>query len=134
MIRKLTYFILFVLLGLFGCTAKKYLAENEYFYSEKEVNIDFEGSPDDKKELKNELQKMPFPETQNDFLGMRPFVVLFYMIEEPDKNKGFKYWLKYKMGNPPVLFEEDIPEQNVMSFSNFLYNRGFFLRKRTNTF
>jgi len=48
------------------------------------------------------------------------------MVDTPSKNKGFKYWLKYKVGEPPVIATQTALEKNREIFQNRLENRGYF--------
>ncbi|MCK5137162.1 MAG: BamA/TamA family outer membrane protein [Bacteroidales bacterium] len=57
---------------------------------------------------------------------MRPGLSIHNSIKEPQKEKGVKYWLKYKLGQPPVLFDEEICSKLNLTFENRLYHKGFF--------
>jgi len=57
---------------------------------------------------------------------MRPGLSLYHSIKEPQKEKGVQYWLKYKLGQPPVLFDEEICSKLNLTFENRLYHKGYF--------
>ena len=48
------------------------------------------------------------------------------MVREPEKEKGFRYWLKYKIGKPPVHASKVSPENISSLIRNRFFNRGFF--------
>lgn len=62
---------------------------------------------------------------------MRPGLSIYHSIKEPQKEKGFKYWLKYKLGQPPVLFDEEICSKLNLTFENRLYHKGYFNARST---
>ena len=37
---------------------------------------------------------------------MRPTVALHNSVREPEKQKGLRYWLKYKLGSAPVHLDD----------------------------
>jgi len=48
------------------------------------------------------------------------------MFNEPKKPKGLIHWLKYKVGEPPVLASGSVLEKNRQVIQNHLDNKGFF--------
>jgi outer membrane protein assembly factor BamA len=48
------------------------------------------------------------------------------MVKEPKKQKGFKYWLKYKVGEPPVIASASALEKNRQVIQNHFDNKGYF--------
>ena len=59
-------------------------------------------------------------------LGSRPRVWFYYLAGETKKEKGFKYWMKYKLGEKPVFLSElDIPRTRRL-IGNRLEANGFF--------
>lgn len=73
-------------------------------------------------ELKNELT----PKPNGKFLWMRPRLVIYHSISELQKEKGFKHWLKYKLGQSPALYNEEVCPKLKLAFENRLYHRGSF--------
>src|SRR5690606_19067199 len=49
--------------------------------------------------------------------------------KEPEKQKGFRYWKKYKLGEPAVLLKHTDPERVSKLMKNYLYNNGHFSAK-----
>jgi hypothetical protein len=77
-------------------------------------------------DLKYELKSVNRPKPNGKFLWMRPSLAIHNMVREPKKEKGFKHWLKYKLGKPPVLASEVSPENVSSLMRNRFFNRGFF--------
>ncbi len=79
-----------------------------------------------KTELKNVLEASLTPKPNASFLGLRPKLYIYNITSEPKKDKGFKHWLKYKVGEKPVhLSDVDIPF-NLDLIENTGENRGYF--------
>lgn len=57
---------------------------------------------------------------------MRASLWIHNHTREPKHKKGMRNWLKYKVGKPPVLFEERIIANNLSFLDNNLYYRGYF--------
>jgi outer membrane protein insertion porin family len=76
--------------------------------------------------VKDELAGQIKAKPNGRFLWMRPGLALHNTIAEPDKDKGLKHWLKYKLGTPPVLLDETYCNQLNTTFENRLYHKGHF--------
>ncbi len=117
---------LFVLILLFNsCSNTKYLAEGESLYLGSTVEI----KSDNKipSGLAGELEGIIRPQPNKKFLGIGRFKLWVYnQVDTVEKQKGFKYWLKYKLGEPPVLFKENDIDNNKKILSGKLKNKGFF--------
>ncbi|MCK5170915.1 MAG: BamA/TamA family outer membrane protein [Bacteroidales bacterium] len=57
---------------------------------------------------------------------MRPRLSIHNMVKEPKEGKKFNNWLKYKFGQAPVLFDEEICFKLNNTFDNRLYHKGYF--------
>ncbi|CAA7389628.1 translocation and assembly module lipoprotein TamL [Chryseobacterium fistulae] len=53
------------------------------------------------------------------------------IAKEPKKEKGFNYWLKYKMGEKPVLLGDVDKKFNQDIIQNYSENKGYFNAKVT---
>jgi hypothetical protein len=126
--KKLSQLVVLATLMLLFCMCRgtKPLTENQYLYDGAE--FDFENKKNIPKfnKVESELESVLTPKPNFKLLGMRPLLWLHNQINEPKKDKGFKYWLKYQIGQPPVLYEPEIPERTMPVLSNRLVNVGHF--------
>ena len=127
---KLQRYILAVIILsglLYSCSPTKHLQVGDRLYTGAEVKIESDEEIEDKGELKNALEETIYPEPNDKFLWLFRMRLWFHNIAgSVEKEKGFKYWLKYKLGEPPVLLSE-VDEDNIEKLmSNRLYNRGHF--------
>ena len=109
-----------------GCTATKFLKEDESFYTGTKINIDAQGDISGQGDLKEELQGFITPEPNPTFLGMRPSVWFYYKAGTPKKKKGVRNFIKTKLGSPPVLLKDATPEQTARALEGQLNNEGYF--------
>ncbi|HVX51547.1 MAG TPA: BamA/TamA family outer membrane protein [Chitinophagaceae bacterium] len=128
---KFVYYILFLataFAALNSCSNIKHLArgENLYMGAEIKINSSAKISARRKKDLKDELSALARPKPNAKILGIRFKLTVYNMIDTPQKNKGLKYWLKNKVGEPPVIASMNQLQKNAGIFQNRLENRGYF--------
>ncbi len=116
-----------ILLSFGSCSVTKKLPPNEKLYIGAKVRIEDDSiRTKQKKALVNELEGIVRPKPNKDILGI-PFKLMFYnLIDTTYKKKGLKHFIKYKLGEPPVLFSQVSTEANNKIIDNRLENRGFF--------
>lgn len=124
---KLKVFLLSVLLVLLsGCSATKYLKENESFYAGSEIKFHPVGRVGAKKELKMDLESMIVPAPNTEILGMRPGVWLYFRERDANKKTGLKAFIRRKFGQVPVLISDIKPDQTAALLEGQLQNEGYF--------
>jgi len=118
--------LLFILVILSACSATKNLPPNEKLYVGGKIKIDDKSTPaKQKKTLESELKGLIVPRPNTSILGFR-YEVMFYNIFSSVKRKGgLKYYIKYKLGEAPVLFSSVSVNANNDIIRNRLENRGF---------
>jgi len=115
---------------LWGCSNTKYLPEGELLYTGGSVKVvDTLIKRKERKSLQKELEELLRPEPNSQFLGLRPKLFFYNLAGEPTKEKGFRYWLRNKVGQPPVLFSKVDLEYNSSLLRNYVENKGYFKTK-----
>ncbi len=113
---------------IFSCSNTKFLKEDEMLYTGAEIEIDNDTiSRKEKKELKSKLEENLTPKPNSTFLGLRPKLYFYNITKEPEKDKGFRYWMKYKLGEKPVLLQDVDREFNREILVNYSENKGYFV-------
>ena len=126
-IRYVKYFIALSLFFVFGCSNTKYLPEGDLLYTGGSVTVkDSIIKKKDRKALENELEDLLRPKPNKQFLGLRPKLWIYNIAGQPKKQKGIRYWLRTKVGEPPVLFSKVDLDYNASVLRNFTENRGYF--------
>lgn len=115
-----------------SCSNTKYLKQGQMLYTGGEVKIENDSlSKKEKKELKAALEENLVPKPNSTLLGLRPKLYFYNIAKEPKKDKGFNYWLKYKVGEKPVLLGDVDREFNRKIIENYSENKGYFNAKAT---
>lgn len=121
--RPILYFL--AVLVLASCSAKKFLPEGELYFAGHE--FEYQDSvyivPDS---VKNDLVDELKPKPNGKIFASRPGVWLYNVVDEPKKDKGLKYTLKYKWGEEPVYLSDVDLDRNQSFVSGYLANNGFF--------
>ncbi len=113
-------------LTLWGCTGLRKLGDDEHLFSGSKIEFDSVQFVTEPGPTRSELKGLVKPNPNIKFLWMRPFLSIHNMVKEPEKEKGFKYWLKYKLGKPPVKLADLNLSQINDAMVNRLENRGHF--------
>ena len=113
-----------------SCSNTKFLQEGQMLYTGAKINIKNDTlSKKEKSNLKEALQDQLRPKPNSSFLGLRPKLYIYNITKEPKKQKGIGYWLKYKVGEKPVLLGDVDREFNKKIIVNYSENKGFFNAK-----
>lgn len=116
-----------VLVVATGCSNTKYLAEGESLFIKPEVHFNnHEASKREEKALKQDMKDAVRPAPNKKLLGMRLKLAVYNRIDTPKKEKGLRNWLKYKVGEPPVLLSDVDISYNRKVLVSILENHGFF--------
>ena len=120
--------ILFFLIALSSCSVTKQIPDNDALYTGSKIKLKRANDSVrfDKKDLTEELEALVRPAPNKKILGIRFKLMIYNMVDTPKKDHGLKHWLKYKVGEPPVLASSVNLEKNRAIMENRLENRGFF--------
>ncbi|MFL9835416.1 translocation and assembly module lipoprotein TamL [Chryseobacterium terrae] len=129
-----TYYKYFLASGItiavISCSNTKFLKEGQLLYTGAEVKIENDTlSKKEKSELQSALEENLIPKPNSSFLGLRPKLYAYNATKEPKKEKGLRYWLKYKFGEEPVLLGDVDREFNKDIIVNYSENKGYFNAK-----
>jgi len=112
-----------------SCTANKFLQDGQKYYDGAEVVYKPKKNLKDDAEVKDDVEKLLTPEPNTRLLGMRPRVWFYNIAGETKKNKGFKFWVKTKLGRKPVMLE-DVDQNRISGQVNqTLINNGYFFNQ-----
>jgi len=112
---------------VYGCSNTKYLPEGDLLYTGGSVTVkDSVLKKKERKELEKTLEDLLRPKPNQQILGLRPKLWFYNIAGTPKKEKGFRHWLKYKVGEEPVLFSKVDLDYNAAVLRNFTENHGYF--------
>ena len=128
MVNKVNILLLITSVLLLGaCSSTKYLKPGEVLYTGADVKI----NPDSAKKVKGEkdlretLTGLTRPVPNKTFLGIRYKLFFYNLAGEPKKEKGFRHWLRNKLGEPPVLMNQVDINSNVRVLQSYLMSKGY---------
>lgn len=123
--KKLCYITLVVLFS--SCSVQKFLPEGERLYKGAEVKVTKDTAvKQSSKELKALIKSAVSPRPNKYFLGQPWKVWWWYKIGEPKREKGFKAFLRNKLGEPPVLSSRVKVESTAENIQSLMENNGYF--------
>jgi len=123
---KIIFSAIIVAALLSACSGLKQVNEGQHLFSGHKLLIDSTQFLSDLSATKSELNDLIALKPNRKVLWMRPFLSLYYLLPEPKKDSGFRYWAKYKLGEPPVFLEDINLPNTAAAFENRLQNRGNF--------
>ncbi|WP_290840405.1 BamA/TamA family outer membrane protein [Flavobacterium sp.] len=113
-----------------ACSNTRFLPEGELLYTGTEVTVkDSVMKKKDRKALEKELKGLVRPIPNKSILGLRPKLYIYNIAGEPKKEKGFRHWLRNKVGEAPVLFSKVDLDYNADILQNYAENKGYFKTK-----
>ncbi|PWA04666.1 translocation and assembly module lipoprotein TamL [Flavobacterium psychrotolerans] len=127
---KPLFYTLLLLFLASSCSNTKYLADGELLYIGGKIKVeDTAISSKERKNLKKEFKALLRPLPNKKILGLRPKLYIYNLVGQPKREKGFRYWLRNKVGEPPVLFSKVALEYNQSVLQNHAENKGYFNTK-----
>jgi outer membrane protein assembly factor BamA len=125
---KLTRFSIFIIFIISaGCSSTKNLKPGQILYTGADVKInpDTAGRIDDEKDVRNTLKSKTRPKPNKSILGIKYKLFFYNLAGEPKKPKGFRHWLRTKLGEPPVLLSEVKLKYNNDVLTSYLISQGY---------
>lgn len=126
-INKLIYFVAIIALFVAGCSNTKHLPEGDMLYTGGKVTVkDTLMTKKQRKVIKKELEDLLRPKPNSNFFGLRFKLYFYNLAGEPKSEKGFRHWMRTKLGEPPVLFSQVDLDYNADILQNYAENKGYF--------
>jgi outer membrane protein insertion porin family len=123
--KRLLYIL--IVISFSSCSVQKYLPEGERLYRGAEIKVT--KTPEVKqsnKTLKTLMKSAVSPRPNKYFLGQPWKVWWWYKIGEPKREKGFKAFLRNKLGEPPVLSSRVKASSTAENIQSLMENNGYF--------
>ncbi len=110
-----------------NCSSTRHLKPGQYLYTGASVKINPDSSSKiaNEKDVKKVLESKTRPRPNKSFLGIKFKLYLYNLAGEPKKPKGFRNWLRNKVGEPPVLMSELKLKYNNDVLKSFLISQGY---------
>jgi len=120
-------FLFISVLLLTACSTTKSVPEGDFLFTGAEIEIVSDSlAKKEKKQLISIFEEQLTTKPNKRLFGFPFKVGIYNSVGEPKKEKGFKNWLKNRVGEPPVLLSSvDLPF-NLDLIENIGENRGYF--------
>ena len=129
---KLVYYFIVLLLMFItvSCSVKKHIPAGTQLYKGAVYTVvKDKGNKTSARSIQKQLKSISAPVPNKTILGF-PFRVWFwYLVGEPERTTGLRYWLRNRIGQEPVLSTRVNTKANSSNFQNYLENKGFFASK-----
>lgn len=131
--------LLWALGAITGCTGLRKIPEGDYLFTGADIHFDSASILSNKQKAKSETKAL-IPSTNTKLFWMRPFLAIHNLVKEPKKEKGIRYWIKYKLGEPPVLLSQinagelnDAMENRLVNLGHFSANSDYEVEEKEKT-
>jgi outer membrane protein assembly factor BamA len=114
--RKLLLVAILAALLFTGCTTTRYVPDGKYLLNDIDYKID------NREINKEELSSFVKQDENLKILGVFKFHLWLYNLSKRDKAKS---WFR-EIGEPPVIYEEELKKKSVVQIQQYLYNKGYY--------
>ncbi|MEO5943861.1 MAG: BamA/TamA family outer membrane protein [Ferruginibacter sp.] len=126
MMRYVIFYI-FVLMFASSCSVRRFLPPGEKLYRGATIHITKDSATKNTKGQLEDMLKLAASPTPNKFILGQPYKVwLWYVIGQPKREKGFKAFLRNKLGEPPVLSSRVNAKSTAENMQSLMENLGYF--------
>jgi outer membrane protein assembly factor BamA len=127
MVKKCLIWAMMLSIVFGSCSIRRHLPKGTYLYNGASVTI--KKSADNKGKtgsVKKSLTKIASPQKNKMILGYPYKLGFWYAIGETKRQKGFKFWLRNQLGEPPVLNTMVDLKANSDNMNAYIENKGYF--------
>jgi outer membrane protein insertion porin family len=126
-LRAIGRFSLLLLLPLLsGCSAMKFVPDNEVLYTGYDIKLVPEGKVRAKKRIKELMDQNVSPKPNASIFGMRPGLWFYYVAGPAERKKRLRWFVRNKLGQVPVYMRDVDAEKTAKFVKGTLVNHGFF--------
>ena len=119
--------LIVLLLSLSACSVTRHIPDNDALYTGATIKLKpaNDSVKFNSKDVSAELKLLLRPKPNESILGIK-YKLMIYNLAGTPTGHGFRYWLKNKVGQPPVLASSVNFEKNRQILENRLENKGYF--------
>ncbi len=124
---QLVFIVCLLSVMVTSCSISKQLPKDIYLYKGAKYTILKDSGNNTKlSTVRKQLKRSTSPIANKTIFGFPYRVWVWYAVGEPKKDKGFRYWLRNKLGAAPVLSSQLNVKANAENFQYTLANQGYF--------
>ena len=131
--NRIIYYISFfaMLLSFSSCKVSNFLSEGSVLYTESEIFFEEPKEIWKANALKADIQSQLYPTPNKKFLGLFYTKIWLHEKVQPKehKKKSFRHWLKFKLGEAPVLISDVDKDLMSLVIDKEMSDHGYFNSK-----
>lgn len=125
--RSIIHIFLLLSVTVSGCFNTRFLNNDEKLFTKNKINFQTEEKKiKNKSAITRDLTELSQLQPNQKLLGITKTRLWFYNVANKPKETKFRYWMRNKVGEAPVLFNESLAEKSTFMMRNYLVNKGFF--------
>jgi len=124
-LKYITYLTTLLFLST-GCGNLRFLGEDEVLYKANKIALETPEALDKPRQFEKDLASLSQLQPNKKFMGLFKTRLWFYNVASRKKPNKFRYWMKNKVGEPPVLYDSLLAEKSAAMMTSYLKNKGFF--------
>ena len=117
-----------------SCHLSRDLSDSESLLIKSSIKLKGIKKIDESDKLKSDLQLAMLQTPNKKVLGIFPVRLWLYKSVVQKKETKFRWWIKTKVGEAPVLFDKNLAERSEKLMENYLFNYGFLEGQVTHSF
>ena len=124
----LLYFAVIVSLicAMSSCHVTKHFKEGESLLKSNKVKFINDQNKKEKNKAWEDLLHVAAQRPNKKVFGFLPLKLWLYTTANYKKETKIKWWIKNKVGEPPVIFDPDLADKSDKLMVNYLQNYGYF--------
>ncbi len=130
-LRTISYIFLVCasMVYLSGCANTRFLREGDDLFKGNKIMYTDEVPESSPKALASELKEISQLQPNQKFLGLAQTKLWFYNVAGRHKQNKFRFWMKEKIGEAPVIYDSTYATKSAILMQNYLVNNGYFYAK-----
>jgi outer membrane protein insertion porin family len=125
-LRRSFYGLLVLTTLLSSCSGLRYVPDDKVLYTGAEIKLRPTGKVTAKRALKELMDQNVSPKPNTSIFGMRPGLWFYYIAGDDKRRKGFRHFVKTKLGQVPIYMEDVDKDRTTLLLRGTLKNHGFF--------
>lgn len=129
-IKYYYWLVILATMAAASCSSTKSVPQGDALYTGASVSaVNDTIAKKKNRDVQKQLGALTRPRPNKKFLGMRFKLWMYNLAGNPKGERGIRGWLKYKVGEPPVLLSDVNLSHNVEVLKSYLENKGYFHAK-----
>ena len=114
-----------LLISISGCKVTKNFTDDQTLLTRIKIKVVNEQNVEQKQKASEDLKHVAVQQPNKKAFGIMPFKLWLYTAANHKKETKVKWWIKNKVGEPPVIYDPDLSEKSDNLMTAYLQNYGY---------